>query len=46
MKPKKIKVLMVGPGEHPKEVALENKLDALQKAVNIGCDYQHFSIFS
>ena len=40
MKQKEIKVLMVAPGEHPKEVVLENSLDALQKAVSIGCDYQ------
>ena len=40
MKQKEIKVLMVVPGEHPKEVVLENNLDALQKAVSIGCDYQ------
>lgn len=35
-----IKVLMVAPGEHPREVVLENNLDALQKAVSIGSDYQ------
>ena len=40
MKQKEIKVLMVVPGEYPREVALENNLDALQKAVSIGCDYQ------
>lgn len=40
MKQKEIKVLMVEPGEHPKDVVLENNLDALQKAVSIGCDYQ------
>ena len=40
MKQKEIKVLMVAPGEHPKEVVLENNLDALQKAVSIDCDYQ------
>ena len=40
MKQKEIKVLMVAPGEYPREVALENNLDALQKAVSIGCDYQ------
>ena len=40
MKQKEIKVLMVAPGEYPKEVVLENNLDALQKAVSIGCDYQ------
>ena len=31
---------MVAPGEHSKEVMLENNLDALQKAVSIGCDHQ------
>ena len=40
MKQKEIKVLMVAPGEYPKEVMLENNLDELQKAVSIGCDYQ------
>lgn len=40
MKQKEIKVLMVVPGEHPREVVLKNDLDALQKAVSIGCDYQ------
>ena len=40
MKQKEIKVLMVVPGEHPKEIVLKNDLDALQKAVSIGCDYQ------
>ena len=35
MKQKEIKVLMVAPGEDPKEVVLENNLDALQKAVSI-----------
>ena len=40
MKLKEIKVLMVVPGEHPREVVLKNDLDALQKAVSIGCDNQ------
>ena len=40
MKQKEIKVLMVAPGKHPQEVVLENNMDALQKAVSIGCDYQ------
>ena len=40
MKQKEIKVLMVAPGEHPREIVLKNDLDALQKAVSIGCDYQ------
>ena len=35
-----INVLMVEPGEHPKEVMLDNSLDALQKAVSIGCEEQ------
>ena len=40
MKQKEIKVLMVAPGEHPKEVVLKNDLYSLQRAVSIGCDYQ------
>ena len=40
MKENAIKVLMVEPGEHPKEVMLDNSLDALQKAVSIGCEEQ------
>ena len=40
MKQKEIKALMVAPGEHPREIVLKNDLDALQKAVSIGCDYQ------
>ena len=40
MKEKTIKVLMVEPGEHPKEAMLDNNLDALQKAVSIGCEAQ------
>ena len=40
MKQKEIKVLMVAPGEHPREVVLKNDQDSLQKAVSIGCDYQ------
>lgn len=40
MKENKIKVLMVEPGEHPKDVVLDNNLDALQKAVSIGATYQ------
>ena len=40
MKARKIKVLKVAPGEHPQMVVLKNDLDALQKAVSIGCDYQ------
>ena len=35
-----INVLMVEPGKHPKEVMLDNSLDALQKAVSIGCEEQ------
>ena len=37
---KEIKVLMVEPGKHPKVTMLEDDLDALQKAVSIGADYQ------
>jgi hypothetical protein len=40
MKARRIKVLKVAPGEHPQVVVLENNLDAMQKAVSIGCDYQ------
>ena len=40
MKERTIKVLMVEPGEHPKEVVLDNNLDALQKAVSIGYEEQ------
>ena len=40
MKQKEIKVLMVAPGEHPREAVLKNDLDSLQKAVSLGCDYQ------
>lgn len=40
MKEKEIKVLMVEPGEYPRVVTLANDLDALQKAVSIGADYQ------
>ena len=40
MKARKIQVLKVAPGEHPQVVMLENDLDALQKAVSIGCDHQ------
>ena len=40
MKARKIEVLKGAPGEHPKEVVLKSDLDALQKAVSIGCDYQ------
>ena len=36
----RIKVLMVEPGKHPGVTTLENDLDALQKAVSIGADYQ------
>ena len=27
-------------GEHPREIVLKNDLDARQRAVSIGCDYQ------
>lgn len=40
MKSNEIKVLMVAPGEHPREVSIGNDLDSLQKAVSVGCDYQ------
>ena len=40
MKESKIKVLMVNPGKHPEETVLANNLDALQKAVSIGAEYQ------
>ena len=40
MEQKKIKALMVAPGEHPREVVLKNDMDSLQKSVSIGCDYQ------
>lgn len=36
----RIKVLMVEPGMHPKATTLEDDLDALQKAVSVGADYQ------
>ena len=39
MKEKQIKVLMVKPGEHPKVVALDNHLKALQAAVSIDAPY-------
>ena len=40
MNAKEIKVLMVEPGKHPRVVMLKDDLDALQKAVSIGADYQ------
>lgn len=40
MKQKEIRVLMVAPGEHPKEVTIRNDLDSLQEAVSIGSDHQ------
>lgn len=40
MNTEEIKVLMVEPGKHPKVTTLANELDALQKAVSIGADYQ------
>lgn len=40
MNTKEIKVLMVEPGKHPRVTTLSNDLDALQKAVSIGADYQ------
>ena len=40
MKEKTIKVLKVEPKKLPEVCELENELDALQKAVSIGADYQ------
>ena len=40
MKEKRIKVLKVEPKKLPEVCELENELDALQKAVSIGADYQ------
>jgi len=40
MKEKEITVVMVEPEERPKVTTLKNDLDALQKAVSIGADYQ------
>lgn len=40
MKEKEITVLMIEPGKHPVVTTLENSLDALQKAVSIGAEYQ------
>lgn len=40
MKQKEIHVLMVEPGEHPREVTIRNDLDSLQKAVSIGSEHQ------
>ncbi len=40
MNAEEIKVLMVEPGKHPKVTTLIDDLDALQKAVSIGADYQ------
>lgn len=40
MKEKKITVLMVEPHKNPTVTTLTNGLDALQKAVSIGADYQ------
>lgn len=39
-KTKEIRVLMVEPGEKPKEALLKTDLDSLQKAVSIGCEEQ------
>lgn len=39
-KEKKIRVLMVEPGKHPKEHWLDNDLDSLQKAVSIDAPSQ------
>ena len=40
MKENIITVLKVEPGKHPELCHLRNDLDALQKAVSIGCDSQ------
>ena len=40
MKQKELTVLMVEPGKHPKVTKIKDDLDALQKAVSIGADYQ------
>ncbi|MBQ3134808.1 MAG: DUF3846 domain-containing protein [Oscillospiraceae bacterium] len=40
MKEKEITVLMVEPHKHPTITTIANDLDALQKAVSIGADYQ------
>lgn len=40
VKEKEITVLMVEPHKHPTITTLVNDLDALQKAVSIGADYQ------
>lgn len=40
MKENEITVVMVEPGERPRVITLKNDLDALQKAVSIGADYQ------
>ena len=40
MDAKEITVLMVEPGRHPRVTKLKDDLDALQKAVSIGADYQ------
>lgn len=40
MNTKELTVLMVEPGQHPKVTKIKDNLDALQKAVSIGADYQ------
>lgn len=40
MKQKEIKVLMIEPGVHPREITIRNDLDSLQKAVSIGSEHQ------
>ena len=39
-KAKEIRVLMVEPGEMPREALLKTDLDSLQRCVSIGCDEQ------
>lgn len=40
MKQREIRVLMVEPEAHPREITIHNDLDSLQKAVSIGSDHQ------
>ena len=40
MQKKEIRILMVEPGKHPREVTIGNDLDSMQKAVSIGCERQ------
>ena len=40
MKQREIRVLMVEPEAHPREITIHNDLDSLQKAVSIGSEHQ------